>query len=147
MQCEIDRNQGTFLSTNKPIKCIKEFDEVENAATEINYRCFNCRNCPECKKCPRLDSITFQEEAEQSIIDRCVNADINRRVTIAKLPLVANPDLRLGHNEHLALKIYKGQVRKLENRPTDKLVVIQSANKLHKLAFVDYLDNLSKGEK
>ena len=66
---------------------------------------------------------------------------INRRVTTAKLPYVGNP------NEHLALKIYKGQVRKLENRPPDKLAVIQSENKLQKLGFVNYLDNLSKGKK
>ena len=52
--------------------------------------------------------------------------DVNRRVTIAKSPFVANPDLRLEPNEHLALKIYKGQVRKLENKPTDKVAVIQS---------------------
>ena len=35
VQCDIDRNQGTFFSTNKPIKCIKEFDEVENAVLKL----------------------------------------------------------------------------------------------------------------
>ena len=131
VQCDIDRNQGTFL------------DEVENALELIT----GVLIAETVRKCPRLDSITIQEEVKQSIIDRCVNVDINRRATIGKLPFVANPDLRLEPNEHLELKIYKGQVRKLENRPTGKLAVIQSENKLQKLGFVDYSENLSKGEK
>ena len=146
IECNMDYAVGTFVSTKKPLKCIKEFDQVENAGTEISYRCVNCRNCPECKKCPRLDSVTIQEEVEQSIIDRSVHVDTNCRVTTAALPFVVNPDLRLERNEHLALKIYKSQVRKVENRPNDKLAVIQSENKLQKLGFVDFVDNLSKNE-
>ena len=143
----MDNSEGIFLSRNKPLTCIKVFDESENAGTEISYRCINFGNCPECKKCPRLDAVTIQEEIEQGIIDRNVTVDIARRVTTAALPFVTNPDLRLGPNEFWALKIYKGQARKLNGRPADKLAVVQSENKLQQLGFVDYLDNVSEENK
>ena len=91
-QCKLDNSEGIFLSRNKPLKCIKVFDESENAGTEISYRCIYCKNCRKCKKCPRLDAVTIQEEIEQGIIDCNVNVDIVRRVTTAALPFVTNPD-------------------------------------------------------
>ena len=44
------------------------FDKLENAGTEITYRCKDCRECPECKKSDRFESISIQEEIEQTII-------------------------------------------------------------------------------
>ena len=145
--CKFDSGNGTFLSRKKPLKCIKMFDEAENAGTEISYRCVNCRNCPKCKKCPRLDAVTIQEEVEQGIIDCSVQVDVVRRVTTAALPFVTNPDLRLEPNESLALNVYKLQTKKLSSRLEDKLAVQQSEYKLQQLKFVDYLDNVSEDEK
>ena len=77
----------------RPPKCIKVFDEIENAGTEISYRCVDCRNCPECKKCPRLDSLSIQEEVEQKIIDCSVEVEIEQGITSTALPfVVSNPD-------------------------------------------------------
>ena len=55
--------------SRKPLTCIKVFDEVGNACSEISYRCVDRRSSPECKKSPRLDSVSIHEEVDQSLID------------------------------------------------------------------------------
>ena len=127
----------------KQLKCARQFEEVENAGTEVSYRCIDCRNCPECKKSPRIEDISIQEEVEQSLIDRSVSVDIDKRLTTASLPFLNNPDIKLVPNEKSALKIYKAQVRKLETKPEDKAAKIF----LHDLGFVDFFDNLTSEEK
>ena len=136
-----------FCVCRKQIKLIQSFEEVERAGTEISYRCIDCRNCIECKKSPRLDKASIQEEAEQSVINRCVNVDIDRRITMASLPFLTQPDLKLVPNEKSVLKIYKSQVRKLDKKPDEKLAVIESENRLQKLGYVDFLENLGDKEK
>ena len=131
----------------KQIKRGKRLDEVENAGTDISYRCIDCRNCPECKRFPRLENVSIQEEIEQSVIDRCVNVDVDKRVTTAALPFLTQPDLKLVPNDKSALKIYKAQARKLDLRPDDKAAVIDSEKKLQDLGFVDFYDNLTNDEK
>ena len=45
---QLKQLEGNVLVARKPPKCVKVFDEVEIAGTEISYRCSNCRNCQEC---------------------------------------------------------------------------------------------------
>ena len=108
--CKINSISSKAYASRKSPRCGKVFDKVETAGTEISYRCVDCRDCPEYKKCPRLDSVSIQEEVEQSLIDRSVNVDIDRGgggVTTAVLPFVINPEFKLIPNESLALKIYE----------------------------------------
>ena len=58
-----------LLSTNKQ----KHFEEVENAASEVLYRCINCRKCQKCKNGNRIESISIKEEIEQDIINQSVS--------------------------------------------------------------------------
>ena len=74
------------LTTRRPPKISQRFDKIENAGTEITYRCKDCRNCPECKKSDRFESISIQEEIEQAVIEKSVVVDINKGRAIAKLP-------------------------------------------------------------
>ena len=109
MPCEPIRRHTCYHLSRKPLKCIKVFVEVENAGWEISYRCVDCRSFPECKKSPRFESVSIQEEAEQSLIDRSIDADIDQRHTISGMPfLVSQPDLKLIPTENLAYKAYKG---------------------------------------
>ena len=39
----------------------KQFEDVENAASEILYRCVNCRNCQNCKNGERIEYISVKE--------------------------------------------------------------------------------------
>ena len=96
----------------------------------------DCRGCLKCKNGPRFDAMSIQEEIEQSLIERCVQVDVDRGITIAKLPFVKSGS-RLVPNEHEALNVYRGQTRKLNLKPDDKRAVIESEQKLQKLGFVD----------
>ena len=127
----------------KPPKCVRRFDEVESACTEILYRCKNCRNCRDCKKSLRFDMVSIQEEIEDEILDQCVTVNLDKGETVAKLPFVVDPDTRLKPNDHMARKVYESQVRNLNKKPEDKASAIAFEGKLQELGFVDYFENLT----
>ena len=134
------------LTNLRPPKVSQIFDKLEVAGTEITYRCKDCRACPECKKSDHFESISIQEEIEQTVIEKSVTVDTINGQTTAKLPFMFNPVHRLRPNMHMALKVYQSQVRKLTKIPTDMNNVLVSENKLQQLGFVEYVDNLSYEE-
>ena len=140
---QLSQLEGTVLVARKPPKCVRMFDELERAATEISYRCGNCRNCQECKKSLRIDVISIQEEIESEIVENCVQIDEEKGEVVAKLPFVVNPDVRLQPNENMARKVYNSQVRNLSRKPEDKQAAILFEGKLQDLGFVDYIRNLT----
>ena len=77
------------------------------AAQSMSHRCVECRSCPECKRGERLDSVSIQEEVEQSLIDRSVKVDVDSSTTTAMLPFLVDPDVRLISNERQALSLSK----------------------------------------
>ena len=97
----------------------KTFEMVEKAGTEISYRCMDCRNCKECKKSDRIESISIEEEVEQAVIERSVEVDVSKGRTVAKVPFMKNPVLRLRPNQGLAIKVYQAQIRNLVKNPMD----------------------------
>ena len=135
---------GQNFVSKRPPKCIKSFDEIDTAGTDVSFRCPECRNCRTCKKGQRIDAISIQEEIEQDLIERNVTVDIVEGKSSASLPFVTNPDPRIDTDsqKNLALKIYESQVRGLNNKPEEKAAAILSESKLHDLGFVDFLDNL-----
>ena len=130
-------------AARRPPKCIRQFDEVEKAGTEVTYRCVDCRGCPNCKFGERFESISIQDEHEQALIERSVEI-IPGVGAIAYLPFVVDPDSRIDTESILkiAMKVFFAQVRKLNMNPSDKSCVIESEAKLQQLGFVDYVDNL-----
>ena len=76
-----------------------------------------------------------------------VHVDVDRGITIAKLPFVTEPESRLVPNEHEALNVYRGQTRKLNLKTDDKRAVIESEQKLQILGFIDYFSNLKDDDK
>ena len=50
----------------------RHFEEVENAASEILYRCINCRNCLKCRNGEQIEYISVKEEVEQDLISKSV---------------------------------------------------------------------------
>ena len=114
---------------------------METAGTEITYRCKDCRDCPECKKGDSFESISIQEEIEQTVIERSVNVDIRLGRTIDKLPFLSNPVHKLRPNTGMTFKVYQSQVRKLGESPEDMDQVTQSEKKLHDLGFVQFVED------
>ena len=145
--CCVHSVSSCVYAARRTPKCVRQFDEIERAGTEITYRCVDCRNCVKCKTSERVEAISIQDEIEDGIIDRSVEVDPVEGVVTAKLPfIVDDPDSRLAPNVSDALKVYKGQVRKLNAQPEDMLSVIESEAKLQELGFVDYLSNLGSEE-
>ena len=86
----------------KSSKCVKQFDEIEEAGMAITYRCVDCRVCSNCKKGARFEAVSIQEEIEQNLIERSIHVDVEQGITTEKLPFVTEPDVRLIPNENEA---------------------------------------------
>ena len=124
-----NRQMTVFVSRKSLLMSEKQFEKIENAGTEVTYRCTKCRNCPDCKTNEQIEHISIQEEMEQHIIDQSVTVDKRNCRTVVKLPFIKDPVHRLSPNKHIARKIYDGQVRKLEQCTMDRNDVIQSDRK------------------
>ena len=124
----------------------KRFEAIENAASEILYRCINCRKCQKCRNGEKIEYISMREEIEQDLINKSVKVDTERGVTIARLPLLEDPVVKLAPNKAKALAVYNSQVRKLAKNPKDKDDVLASEAKLQSLGHVDYVRNLPESQ-
>ena len=76
-----------------------------------------------------------------------MQVDVSKGITIAKLPFIMNPELRLLSNKRQAMAVYIGQIRKLNKVPDDKNDVMKSESKLQSRGYVKFLDNLSKEQR
>ena len=54
----------------------------------------------------------------------CVTVDIELGIAMAKLLFLGEPEKHLSPNEHIAQKVYKSQLLKLNANPEDKKSVI-----------------------
>ena len=46
---EEKRFDSGFVNRRMSLKIVKKFNDIENAGTEIMYRCIKCRDCLDCK--------------------------------------------------------------------------------------------------
>ena len=92
----------------------------EQAGSIINYRCVTCRDCTNCKENESTAAISIKEEVEQHLINQSVTVDVETKESWATLPLLHNPEVKLVPNKDKALKIYRQQLKKLDQSPEDK---------------------------
>ena len=135
-----------YLSRRSP-KCLKFFEELDKTGTNISYRCMDCRSCTECKRWGLIEEIRIQEEVEHDLINKSVAVEIEKSTCAAKLPFIVDPDSRLIPNLKTARKTYDLQVRKLNKSQSDHNDVIEAEDKLQKLGYVDYLENLDEKDR
>ena len=138
----ISLNEGTSCHI-LTAKIQKRFEEIECAGSEILYRCINCRNCQKCRNGERIEYSSIKDEVEQDIINQSVSVNVEKGISVAKLPFIDDPIHKLAHNKNKALAIYNSQVKRLARNPSNKLDVIASENKLQCLGYVDYVKNLT----
>ena len=112
-----------LVSRNKNL-----FEEVENAGSEISYRCVRCRECVDCKAGERIESTSLRGEVEQDVIIKTVKVDLPNKKTSATLPFMQNPLTHLEPNREQALQVYNTQLRKLAKDPEAKADVLASHN-------------------
>ena len=144
---DYDEINPVFLNKTYSVKLQEKFEKTEKAGTYVSYRCLRCRNCSDCKNNDRIVHISIQEEVEQNLIDKSITFNLEKCETIAKLPFIKNPIQRLSTNEDIAVKVYKSQIKKLENCLVDKNEVIESELKLQTLGYVEFVDKLPDEEK
>ena len=128
------------------VRNYKMFEEVQNAGSEICYRCNNCRNCKACNEHSRADITSVKEEVEQHVINKSVTVDTDRRITTELLPLMFNLLHKLAPNKDKALRVYNQQVKKLNEDQQDKEDVMQSEAKLQRLRHVDFVRIFTPGQ-
>ena len=102
---ELDEEKGNSVISDKVqysgftnAKKLKQFEEIENAGSEINFCCVNCWNCSKCKHGEQIELISIREEVEQSIIDKSVIVDVQKGETIAHLQTRIKQCLFIGGN-------------------------------------------------
>ena len=144
-----ERPTKCVCASRRPPKCVKEYDTLESTGTEVTYRCVDCRECLKCKNGPRMESLSITEEIEETLISKSVTVDLDRGISTSRLPFVVDPDGRISMEEQkqMALKVYRSQVKMLSEKPVERAAIIESERKLQGLGFVDWLSNLSEGER
>ena len=94
------------------------FEAIEKAGTEC---CVDCRDCTKCKESEEVEQLTIRDEVEQDLIEKCVEVDIDKNHSLAELPFMGDPTLRLPPtNRRSSLKIYKSVVKGNNRNPNDK---------------------------
>ena len=127
---------------------VKLFDKIEKAGCDVSYKCPECRGCKKCKSGPRVEAISLQDEMEQNLVEQCVKVDIHLAQSVAKLPFLADPLTHLdSSNEHIALRVFKSQVKLLNSSESDKRSVLDFEHKLQDSGFVDFYSNLCETER
>ena len=79
------------------------FENVENAGSEISFRCSKCRSCKLCKEHNQSETLSVREEVENNVINNSVEVNIKNRATVGSLPLTQNPAIKLAPNKNKAL--------------------------------------------
>ena len=73
------------------------------------------------------------------MINQSVHVDLKQRQTIANLPLIHDPAIKLHPNKTKALKVYNQQLKKLNKQPQDIEQIIQSKKNLQELGLSNLL--------
>ena len=95
------------------IKTQKQFNQAREAGSEITYRYISCCACKTCKDHNQIEITSIKEQIEQDMINQSVHVDLRQRQTIANLPLMHDPVIKLYPNKTKALKVYNQQLKKL----------------------------------
>ena len=74
------------LTANRAPSNMKRHQQMEEAGTEVTYRCVECRGCSKCKTSGRIESISIEEEVEDALIESSVIVHPDKGYTEAKLP-------------------------------------------------------------
>ncbi|MEM7375647.1 MAG: hypothetical protein AAF587_44050, partial [Bacteroidota bacterium] len=125
------------------IQAINVFNEVERAGSEILYRCVDCRGCTTCLN-QSSDIMSIREETEQELINKSVTVDIDNHISIATLPLMYDPTVRLVPNRDIAL--YNQQINRLSKNLSEKDDILKSEKKLQLLGYVAYIKDLPEDQ-
>ena len=94
-----------------------------------------------------IEFISIREEVEQNLINKSEKVDIQECDSVARIHFTHKPGLKLVPNKNDNLGVYCGQLRGLSKRVKDRNNVVKCENKLQRLGFIDYINDLSSEQK
>ena len=72
IDASVSEDYDECLTANRAPRNLKLHQQIEDAGTEVTYRCLECRGCKKCKNSGRIESISIEEEVENALIDNSV---------------------------------------------------------------------------
>ena len=127
---ELETYQVYQSSTKHVRRLEKEYFDSERIGSEASYRCADCRGCNKCRQGPKYEHQSLIEEAEDALIAKSVEFDMEHKCLWAELPFTADPEKELGKNRHVALAVLKGQMKQLRGSEVKRQEVLKSHAKL-----------------
>ena len=118
------------------------FLDGEDMGTTVAYRCPACRNCSSCRSGNILEEVSLNEEREQFAIEKSVRFEEEKKQLIAKLPFIADPEVKLTQNLHIAKRVFGTQLKKATSYEKIRLGIVAAHKKLHDRKFICKLDDL-----
>jgi hypothetical protein len=128
--CHCQEETGHATGLYSAAKDEKDYWKVENLGTEATYRCISCRNCAKCRDSENQEATSFKEEAEQALIEDCVELDPVKNTVWAKLPFIEDPVANLKPNRFVAERVFKTQLELIRKNPSMREDTVKSHQKL-----------------
>ena len=111
-----------ILKKNKPPIIIeRKLQEDEDIGCKVDYRCSDCIGCKTCKESETVRQTSIKEEAEEILIEKSVEVDIENKTSKIVYPFTTPPESYLSKlwgsntNYKMALSIFKAQCNKSED--------------------------------
>ena len=121
---------------------LEKFECFDGLGSELTYRCIRCRNCAECRKGDALEQGSFEGEAQQALMEKCVEFNHEKKRLETSLPFILDPVTHLAPNRYIALKVIKSQLEKVKKNPGTKDDILAAHNKLLDKGHVCAVDDL-----
>ena len=109
-----NENLGANAPNNELEKIVAIHEATETVGTCVDYRCVDCRQCDVCKAGGKIESISLQEEYEQSVIDKSISVDVEKCNSVAGLPFIYDPEKELKPNRDVAEQVFRCETKRLD---------------------------------
>ena len=133
-------NETVTLKTSGPKAAEKLFEEQEQAGCTVDYRCPDCQDCKQCKESNKVRAVSIKEEAEEALIAKSVDVDLDKKISSCVYPFIKDPDVYLSNkwngkktNFDMAVATLKSQQRK---SPEIRKSVVAFNKELYEKKFV-----------
>ena len=142
-----DYDETTVMKKSRiPRNLEKQYEEEEKTGCTVDYRCPSCNGCLNCKKSDKVRAISIKDEAEEELIMKSVEVDVENKVSKCVYPFTEEPQAYLTekwggkrNNFEMARKIFESQRKKPDET---RQSVVRFHKEIHEKGFVAPLSDL-----
>ena len=134
-----------------PTTLTKEYEDQENVGCTVDYRCPTCLGCKICKESNQVRAISVKEAAEEELIYKCVEVDIEKKESSCVYPFIKDPQEYLSElwnkksdNMFMAKEVFETQRRKSEDT---RKSVVNFHSELSDKGYVSSVKDLPKDQR